>query len=209
MTGGTRLPWILGGLVVAVAWSPLPEVVLPGPFAAHMARHLLLVAVAAPVLALALARQAPGLAAATAARCPPLAASAVELMAVWGWHAPALHAAARHGGGPMLVLEQATFLLAGLLLWTTAFAWRLQGVLALLVTAMHMTLLGVLLALSPRLLFAPHDGATAVAPLVDQELGGVLMLVVGGLAYLAGGLGLLAGLLEPTTPRGVTREGER
>jgi putative membrane protein len=173
-----------------------------------MARHLLLVAVAAPLLALALARHAPGLAAAVAARCPPIAASAVELVAVWGWHAPALHAAARHGG-PMLVLEQATFLLAGLLLWITAYARRLQGILALLVTAMHMTLLGVLLALSPRLLFDHHPAGASLAPLADQELGGVLMLVVGGLAYLAGGLGLLAGLLESGTPQGAAREGER
>ncbi|HSQ13233.1 MAG TPA: cytochrome c oxidase assembly protein, partial [Candidatus Deferrimicrobium sp.] len=70
-----------------------------------------------------------------------------------------------------------------------------------LLTSMHMTLLGVLLALAPRPLFA-HDTADAthalysLAALADQQLGGAIMLLVGGVAYLAGGLWLTAGLLR-------------
>jgi putative membrane protein len=194
-----------GALALAAAWSPLAEAIAPGPFAAHMARHLLVVAVAAPLLAVGLARAAPRLATRTADLCPPVAASAVELVAVWAWHAPALHQAARQHGAALLA-EQATFLAAGLLLWGTAFArlpdGRLAhapgGILALLLTATHMTLLGALIALSPRTLFVHHhtDVAT-LPPLADQELGGVLMLAVGGAAYLGGGLVLLAELLRP------------
>jgi putative membrane protein len=197
-----------GALVLVVAWSPVAGAIAPGPFAAHMARHLLVVAVAAPLLAVGLARAAPLLAVRAGELCPPVAASAVELVAVWAWHAPALHQAARQSSAVLLV-EQATFLAAGLLLWGTAFArlpdGRLArapgGILALLLTATHMTLLGALIALSPRALFAHHGQPpaepAALPPLADQELGGVLMLAVGGAAYLGGGLLLLAELLRP------------
>jgi putative membrane protein len=189
----------LGFSTLAVAWSPLPATLAPGTFSAHMAGHMLLVAVAAPLLAASLARTVPGLTTRMASICPPVPASLVELLLVWGWHAPVLHRAAR-AGGSALVAEQAAFLLAGFWLWATALArdaeGRLargpEGILALLLTATHMTLLGVLLALAPRPLFTHSDPA----PLTDQELGGVVMLVVGGAAYLAGGLYLLARLLQ-------------
>jgi putative membrane protein len=62
---------------------------------------------------------------------------------------------------------------------------------------MHMTLLGALLALPPRALYV-HAGhpAGALPPLDDQHLGGAVMLVVGGVSYLAGGLALVAALLR-------------
>lgn len=209
------LPAAAGGAALAAAWSPLPALMAPGPFSAHMAGHMLLVAVAAPLLAAAAAGLAPRATTAFAARCPPVAAAAVEFVLVWGWHAPALHRAARDGsgGGAVLAAEQASFLLAGLALWAGCLArgddGRLrrgpEGVLALLLTATHMTLLGVLLALSPRALFS-HDHASATPPW-DQELGGIVMLTVGGLAYLAGGLGLLAELLQ--APRRAGRPGRK
>lgn len=185
----SRVGWA-GLVVLAVAWSPLPAMAVGGPFAAHMLRHLLLVAVAAPLLALAVMRSHPAWGRSVARACPPLLASALEFVVVWGWHAPALHHAARAGIVPF-GLEQTLFLGSGLLLWVTALARPAAGIVALLVTAGHMTLLGVLLALSPRPLFG--DGHMAH----DQELGGVLMLAVGGVAYLAGGLALLARLLAP------------
>jgi putative membrane protein len=213
MSGGARAGLLaLGGLAaLAAAWSPLAAAVTPGPFAAHMAGHMLLVAVAAPLLAAALARAAPRLGLRMAAWCPPVPASLLELVLVWGWHAPALHRAACETGS-VFVAEQAAFLLAGFWLWATAFArdeaGRLargpEGILALLLTATHMTLLGVLLALAPRTLFA-HGHAS----LPDQELGGVIMLTVGGLAYLAGGLVLLAELLRAPPSRGLARTQDR
>jgi putative membrane protein len=213
MTGGARAGLLaLGGLAaLATAWSPLPAALMPGPFAAHMAGHMLLVAVAAPLLAAALARVAPLLTLRMAAWCPPVPASLLELVLVWGWHAPLLHRAARAGGAAH-VAEQAAFLLAGFWLWATALsrdgAGRLarapEGILALLLTATHMTLLGVLLALTPRALFA-HGHAS----LPDQELGGVIMLAMGGTAYLAGGLVLLAELLRAAPKGGLARRDDR
>ena len=71
-----------------------------------------------------------------------------------------------------------------------------------------MTLLGVLLALASRPLYGGHGDVptlSGLSPLQDQHLGGVLMLVFGGVSYLAGALVLLAGLLRDR--RGVVANG--
>jgi putative membrane protein len=72
---------------------------------------------------------------------------------------------------------------------------------------MHMTLLGSLIALTPRPLYGHVAAASrAAAPsLDDQHRGGVIMLLVGGASYLAGGLWLSARLLERQRLPGVRR----
>lgn len=200
-----------GAAVLAGLWlGPLPGLAQRA-FAAHMAMHMGVVAVAAPLLALAIAgarwdpvRRAP-------TWFPPVPLSLVELVVVWVWHAPALHQAARHHAVGF-VAEQGGFLVAGLLVWLAAFGGdptlRKEragaGVAALLLTSMHMTLLGALLALTPRPLYG-HDhyaeGTQGLDVLADQHLGGAIMLLVGGVAYLAGGLWLTAGLVRGATSR--------
>jgi putative membrane protein len=67
---------------------------------------------------------------------------------------------------------------------------------------MHMTLLGALFALANRPLFAhASPGPAALSALADQQLGGVIMLLVGGASYLAGGLWLMGSLLR-SSPSG-------
>ena len=205
---------LLGVLTLGAIWlGPLPRLAQHS-FSAHMAMHMGVVAIAAPFLALGVAgswldpvRRQPAL-------FPPIPLSVVELVIVWAWHAPALHHAARHSFTGFLA-EQSAFLLAGVLVWISAFggdpvrrrASSGAGVTALLLTSMHMTLLGALLALTPRPLYlhAAHH-ASQLTPLQDQHLGGAIMLLVGGVSYLAGGLWLAAGMLrgvvvkEPATP---------
>jgi putative membrane protein len=184
----------------------LPELARQS-FAAHMTLHMTVVAVAAPLVAIGVAgtaadpvRSMPGLFA-------PLPASLIELIVVWSWHAPVLHSAARHATQTLLV-EQASFITAGLLLWLAVLGGDHEdrrarlgaGVGALLFTSMHMTLLGALFALANRPLFAhASTGPAALSPLADQQLGGTIMLLVGGASYLAGGLALTARLLRPST----------
>jgi putative membrane protein len=198
---------ICGIVTLAAVWlGPLPQLARRA-FWAHMTVHAGVVAVAAPLLAAGVAggrldpvRHAPRLFA-------PIPASVLELVAVWAWHAPALHHAARHGAAG-LAAEQGTFLLAGLLVWLSAFGGdarrsgsrRAAGVVGLLLTSMHMTLLGALLALTPRPLYHQDGGWEGLTPLDDQHLGGVIMLLVGGLSYLFGGLWLTAGLLRGAVP---------
>ena len=176
---------LIGGVVLLAAlWiGPLPSLARQS-FAAHMTMHMGVVALAAPLLALGMGRRAP-------AWLAPIPVSLVELVVVWAWHAPALHHAARHTPGVMFA-EQATFLAAGVLVWWSSLQSRAQGIVALLLTSMHMTLLGALLALTPRALFA-HHGPGA---LDDQHLGGAIMLLIGGASYLAGGLCLTMQLLQ-------------
>ncbi len=172
--------------------------VLPLGMVGHMAGHMIAVAIAAPFLALGLsqgrldpARLWPGL-------ITPMAMMLVELVTVWLWHLPALRAATMTSF-PLLGLEQLCFLGAGLLLWSSVLRadHRAAGIGALLLTSMHMTLLGVLIGLAPRPLYAAADHHLAgMDPLIDQQLGGVLMLLVGGASYFIGGLVLLASLLR-------------
>jgi putative membrane protein len=147
----------------------------------------------------------------------PVVASVVELLAVWAWHIPALRALSE--SVPLIAaLEQATFLAAGLALWLSCLGGveagrdgrRMAGAFGLLFTSMHMTLLGALLALSPRPLYGLGEvtcfGVT-LSPVVDQQAGGVIMLLVGAAVYLAGGVSLLAttlntGMPEPSRRRG-------
>jgi putative membrane protein len=205
-----------GAAVLACAWLlPLGDFI-PGPFSAHMTMHMAVVALGAPLVALGLAGGALDPVRRMPALLPAVPLSIVELVVVWAWHAPALHHAARHET-VYFVLEQGSFFASALLVWFAAFggdarlrgARAASGLVALLLTSMHMTLLGALLALPMRTLYAHHHAAPgSLDPLADQHLGGAIMLVAGGVAYLAGGLALAAELLR--SPGGVaaaTRSG--
>ncbi len=203
---------ILGALILAAIWmGPLPRLARTA-FFAHMTMHMGVVAVAAPLLALGIAggrldpvRRAPGLFAAVSTS---ILASLLELVVVWAWHAPVPHHLARQSAAGMAA-EQGMFLAAGLLLWLSAFGGDVSrsgnprngsrtaaGVVGFLLTSMHMTLLGALLALAPRPVYAHAVGLFGLTPLEDQQLGGAIMLLVGGISYLAGGLSLMVGLLK-------------
>lgn len=197
----------LGVLALGSAWLALA---LDGgrAFYVHMSAHMGVVAVAAPLVALGVtgtrydpSRRAP-------AWFAPIPASLVEFVAVWAWHAPALHHAARHRAA-WAVGEQASFLVTGLWVWLSALGGRgdgsrertAAGVVALLLTSMHMTLLGALIGLSPRALYQACGGHGSLTALADQHLGGAVMLIVGGASYLAGGLALTRGLLRTSMRR--------
>lgn len=193
--------FIAGAVVLAAVWlGPLPALARDA-FYAHMSMHMGVVAVAAPLLALGVSggaydpvRRRPEL-------FHPIVASVVELVIVWCWHAPGLHHFARSGPAGLFA-EQGMFLAAGLLVWLSAFGGdrggrrAAAGVAGLLLTAMHMTLLGALLALAARPLYHAEATASGLSALDDQHLGGAIMLLVGGISYLAGGLWLTVGLLR-------------
>jgi putative membrane protein len=192
-----------GVATLAAAWlGPLPDLA-SRYFSAHMTMHMAVVAVAAPLLALGASGAKLDPSRPLSRALAPIPLSVLELAIVWGWHAPALHHLARSSTAG-LVAEQTMFLVSGLLLWVASFGWRgadhgrsAAGVVALLLTSMHMTLLGALIALAPRPLYAHATvvlgGETA---LEQQQLGGTIMLLVGGVSYLAGGLWLSAIVLE-------------
>lgn len=159
----------------------------------HMLGHMLTVAVAAPLIAW----RGAGGGEKNGGHGAPLLIAAAELVVVWGWHLPLARDAA-DGSAAVALIEQAMFLGVGVALWRAALTRPASGVAALLLTSMHMTLLGVLIGLAPRPLYgmmAMHP-APGLDPLADQQLGGVVMLVIGGASYCLGGLWMLAGLLR-------------
>lgn len=188
------------GLAVLAGWTR-------GSFLAHMTAHVAIVAIAAPLIALRIVVVRWRVGSPVHTVFAPVLASVFEFFVAWGWHAPALHAAARQSAA-VLAVEQLSFLAAGLVLWTSCLAGlgdgardRLAaGAFGLFLTSMHMTLLGVLLTLATRSLYAhgAHAGGVApfgLTPLEDQQVGGVVMLAVAGTACLIGGIALVARLL--------------
>ena len=89
--------WLLalGLLVLAVAWlGPLPTLAR-GAFWAHMSMHMLVVAVAAPLLVFGVVSGRFDPVPSSPRLFAPIPASFIELIVVWVWHAPAFHHAAR------------------------------------------------------------------------------------------------------------------
>ncbi|MBJ3785015.1 cytochrome c oxidase assembly protein [Devosia sediminis] len=195
----------LGVVLLIAAWAgPLPRLV-PESFAAHMALHMGVVGIAVPILAAGLAPLVADHPLFRSQLALPIAVSLFDLVIVWGWHTPALHHASRTSGW-MLTYEQASFAIASLLVWVLALAApagrresaALAGALTLFFTSMHMTLLGALIGLAPRPIYPghAHHSPFGLSQMADQQVGGVIMLAIGGIIYLLGGLTLVARALR-------------
>ncbi len=194
-----RLTLISGILALSVTWSALASEFAP-PFTAHMIMHMGVVAVAAPLIAVGISGTRIDPSQNIRFLFAPLPASLLEFAVVWGWHAPALHNYARASAAG-LALEQFSFIAVGFILWLSCLGGSgrngVAGVFGLLFTSMHMTLLGALLALASRPLYSHvHHLPAGLTPVEDQNLGGVVMLAVGGAVYLLGALALMARLLN-------------
>ena len=199
---------IAGLLILVLAWAgPLPRLV-EASFAAHMMLHMSVVGIGVPLLAAGTAPALMRLGLLRSQLVLPIVVSIVDFIVVWGWHAPALHHASRSEGWALAV-EQASFAVAAYLVWVTALAGEgttrrasaMSGAMTLFFTSMHMTLLGALISLAPRPIFGGHHHSTmGLSELADQQIGGVIMLAIGGVIYLAGGIVLMGRVLQRTAP---------
>ncbi|RWJ04862.1 MAG: cytochrome-c oxidase [Mesorhizobium sp.] len=203
---------ITGIALLAVIWAGLLLDLSAASLTARMLAHMGVVAVAAPLVAIGVAGTRLDPSEQHCLLFSPVLASVFELVVVWLWHMPALHQLTRVSS-LATVAEQASFLATGLVLWLACVGCglsrnrerRAAGSFGLLLTSMHMTLLGALLSLAPRPLYGLNEvtcfGATLNAG-QDQQLGGVVMLVIGAVVYTAGGLVLLSRvLMEPVTSK--------
>lgn len=193
-------PLASGIVLLGLLWlGPLPDMARRA-FSPHMILHLGVAVVAAPIIAigvLRLSRDAPP------PRHPVLMAGAAlgfEFVVVWGWHVPVMHEAAARETF-VFVLQQLSFLLAGLLLWWVALSGqdgksRALGAFTMLFTAMHMAMLGLLLVQAPSVLYAAQFclGAFGFDPLQDQQFGGGMMAFLGALPFVVGGAWLASQL---------------
>jgi putative membrane protein len=212
----------LGLFVVAVALiSPL-DALADVLFSAHMAQHLLLVSVAAPLLALgapqlpvlwsvkrgsrfALGRVVQRLHWLHVLSALPVAFG-LHSLALWLWHAPPLYEGALRNAA-LHAFEHLVLLGTGFLFWSAAFgglhrSGRTLGASILYVFALgaQCTGLGALITLSSRPWYSFYATTTQVwglSDLDDQVLAGVLMWVPAGMLYLGFALLLLGAWLRP------------
>jgi cytochrome c oxidase assembly factor CtaG len=184
-------------------------------FSAHMLQHMLLLQVV-PLLLLAgisPAMAARGLSwtparrAERALRSLPLAWSLAALT-LFAWHVPFLYNAAL-ANDSIHTLEHLCFLVTAVIFWwpivaplPESRAGTLGGVFYLFTAMAATAALGIFFTFTPPGLYPaylnrPADGITAflqqgwgLTPRVDQQIGGLLMWVGGGVVYLLG-LGIL------------------
>lgn len=112
--------------------------------------------------------------------------------ALWIWHLPALYEAALRSR-PVHEVQHITFFIVSCLFWRVLLdpLSRLRmnvaaGVFYLFLTSLHATLLGVFMALSPRVWYAdyvPRTAAWNLTPLEDQQLAGLIMWMPACMVY--------------------------
>jgi putative membrane protein len=166
-------------VVLAIAFiSPLCAL-SSALFSARVVHHVLLVAVAAPLLALAFPQRRAGLLAF------PFAISALVL---WGWHVPfAYDLALSHVG--VYWIMQLSLLGSAIWFWRAVLGSGRSPVEALVLVVAgfaQMGMLGAILTFAPAQLYAAHETAPmlwGLLPLADQQLGGLIMWVPAGVPY--------------------------
>ncbi len=180
--GRTR-PGALALAVLAVAFvSPLCALTA-ALFSARVVHHVFLVAVAAPLIALAWpAREMRSI------TVPFLMSTSI----LWAWHLPQAYDLAL-GNMAVYWVMQATLLGTAVAFWRAVFDLRNgsgRALLFVLAGFMQMALLGALLTFAPAPLYAIHavaPWAWGVTPLEDQQLGGLIMWVPAGLPFVVWG----------------------
>jgi putative membrane protein len=168
-------------------------------FSGRVAHHILMVALAAPLLAGFLRPFTP-----VSVLVAPGVAATLKAGVFWLWHIPPLYIAAYDLPGVYWAM-QTSLLAAALLFWASvcvaARVAPLSVLLALLATVIQMGLLGALLTFAPAALYLPHIATTplwGLSPLEDQQLGGALMWVPGALPYFIAAVALV--LARPYRP---------
>jgi putative membrane protein len=184
-------------------------------FTAHMVEHEIIIAAAAPLLALArpvgaflwalpapLRRRL-----ARTARHRPIRTTWITLTSpvpatiwhgavIWVWHAPILFDAAV-ASILMHRLQHVTFLASALAFWWALLRRcdRGSAVLHLFATMIHTTLLGALITMAPRVFYVRQTVDSlrwGLTPLEDQQLAGLVMWVPAGTVYAGAALACAA-----------------
>ena len=188
------------GVLAFALLPPFADLAEGDLFVAHMAQHVVLLDVAPPLLLLGLTGPLlrPVLAAVPSALLRPVTHPWVALALAFalfvGWHVPFLFdAAVRHE--PVHVLEHASFVAAGVLVWLPlletlpAPPWFGAGAKLgfLLVWRLGQTVLGNVLLWASAPLYAVYANASAggLDPLADQRLAAALMMGEGMVVFLA------------------------
>jgi cytochrome c oxidase assembly factor CtaG len=208
----SRAAWfLLGDLVMLLALiSPLDVLSDEYLFSAHMLQHMLLVLAVPPMLIAGIPRAmassiigAPGLGTVERILRKPVLALLLAMAALWIWHVPRFYDATLRSEG-LHIFEHLVFLVTSTIFWWpilsplessrmapgSAFAYLAAAMLAT-------SVLGILITFAPVGSYAAYlhpadslgilDGLRHFWGLTieeDQQLGGLLMWVPGGMVYL-------------------------
>jgi putative membrane protein len=165
-------------------------------FSARVVHHVLLIAVAAPLLAVAVpARRA----------VSATTAFLLSTLVLWAWHLPAAYDLALSNMAVYWIM-QATLVATAIVFWQTAIRPghpQGQGLLLILAGYMQMALLGALLTFAREPLYTIHAVAPldwGFTPLGDQQLGGLIMWVPAAVPFM-----VVGAVLACRQWRGLTR----
>jgi putative membrane protein len=213
---GEAVNFALGWTVLAGSLLSPIDAWADRSFAVHMVQHELLMVVAAPLIVLGRPLEAWAWAVsgstrrllATTMKAPilrtiayvttlSLGAWVLHALALWVWHLPILFQAALQN--PLAhILQHSCFFGSALAYWWTVFGGRPRNstgsaIASLFTTMLHTSALGALLTFAPSPWYVV-DGVRAfgLSALEDQQLGGLIMWMPGGMAYMIAGL-LIAG----------------
>ena len=182
--------WVLTGLALV---SPLCALSV-SLFSARVAQHMILTLVAAPLVAFGLPARR------VRSAHQELLAAMVFAATLWIWHSPVAYAATFSSDVAYWAMHLTTYGAAVGFWWTMASARATRlgaSIAATVATGLQMALLGAVITWAPQPLYAPHlftPQAWGLTPLLDQELGGALMWVPGGLIFMAAIVVPLVGL---------------
>jgi putative membrane protein len=185
---------LIGGIAVLLLVVASPAAYLDHHLlTAHMAQHLILMLVAAPLILL-------GVRPATLPQIPLAICWCAGTFTVFVWHIPAIFELALkshfwHG------LEQASFVIAGMLFWrpvVNSSGWPVP--IYLFLATLPCDALSAFLAFCGHVVYRPyvsgHGGMFGFSPLDDQALAGALMWVAVTFVYLIPALVLTGRLLR-------------
>lgn len=207
--------FLMGWLMLAIALLSPIDTLGVQLFSVHMVQHEIMMIAAAPLLVLgrpfgiwlwalpeAWRKPVVDTARSSIFRYPwatlshPLAAWLFHAAALWLWHVPQFFQAAL-ANNTVHIWQHLSFLMSALFFWWAVLgaAGRGTALVCLFTTMIHTGALGALLAFSATPWFPAYAATTTafgITPLEDQQLGGLIMWVPGGMIYVAAALGLMA-----------------
>jgi len=216
---GRAAPFLAGVVVLFLALdSPLDVLGDRYLFSAHMVQHLLLILVVPPLLLLGmppaladLERYPPCVRRAGRVLSYPAVAWTLGVGTMVVWHVPGLYNAALRGEA-IHITQHLSFLITSTIFWWPVLAAAgterlapLPAVLYLMGAALAGSILGIIVTFAQVGLYPaylhPIDpfgiellirNGWGLSPQSDQELGGLVMWILGGLVYLWAILGVMA-----------------
>jgi putative membrane protein len=210
-----KLSFYCGWAILAFALiSPLCSLSV-SLFAARVAQHMVLVLVAAPLIMggrpEAAIAQLLGRRRATNASSggftTALSATGLFAALLWFWHSPEPYAAT-FASGVVYWAMHVSVIASALWLWHVVLDRRrsqaVPSLLAGLITSTQMSLLGAVITFAPRALYSPHAltrPAWGLTQLQDQQLGGAIMWIPGGVIFLMAATIVLWSLMSDRAPR--------